>query len=43
MAEYGRKFNLLDKKEEKIAKRLKIVLLAEKPNLQEAAEKSRNY
>ena len=35
------KFNLLDKKEETIAKRFKIVL-AEKPNVQEAAERSRN-
>ena len=38
----GRKFNLLDKKEEKIAKMFKIVLLAKKTNLQEAAEKLRN-
>ena len=36
-----RKFNLLHKKEEQIAQKFKI-LLAEKPNLQEAAEKSRN-
>ena len=35
------KFNLLDKKKENIAKKFKIVL-AEKPNLQEAAEQSRN-
>ena len=37
----GGKFNLLHEKEEKIAKGFKIVL-AEKPNLQEAAEQSRN-
>ena len=38
------KFNLLDKKEEKIAKRFKIVL-AQKPNVQEAAERQKtgNY
>ena len=41
LAANGRKFNLLDKKEEEIAKRFKIVL-TEKPNLQEAAERSRN-
>ena len=35
------KFNLLDKREETIAERFKIVL-AEKPNVQEAAERSRN-
>ena len=37
----SRKFNVLDKKEKKIAKKFKIVL-AEKPSLQEAAERSRN-
>ena len=37
----SRKFNLLDKKEEKIANNFKIVL-AEKPSLREAAERSRN-
>ena len=37
----GNLVSLLHKKEEKIAKKFKIVL-AEKPNLQEAAEKSTN-
>ena len=41
LAANGRKFNVLDKKEEKVAKKFKIVL-AEKPNFQEAAERSRN-
>ena len=36
------KFNLLDKKKENIAKKFKIVL-AEKPNLQEAAEMDQDY
>ena len=42
LAENGRKFHLLRNKEEKIAKAFKVVL-AEKPNLQEAAEKSRKH
>ena len=33
LAANGRKFNVLHKKEEKIAKKFKIVLLEEKPNL----------
>ena len=42
LAAHGRKCNLLHKKQErKIAKKIKLVL-EEKPNLQEAAEKSRN-
>ena len=41
LAANGRKFNLLHKKKEKIGKKFNIAL-AEKANLQEAAEKSRN-